>query len=44
MQNQLEVSLSALRHNANVLRKYVGSSNIFYLVVKSNAYGLGADR
>ena len=39
--NQLEVNLSALKHNARLLKKIIGPELSFYPVVKSNAYGLG---
>ena len=41
--NHLEVSLSALKHNAHLLRNYLTHPNDFYSVVKSNAYGMGVD-
>lgn len=37
-----EISLKAVRHNLDVVRKHVGAERKILAVVKSNAYGLGA--
>jgi alanine racemase len=37
-----EISLKAIRHNLQVIRKHVGVKRKVLAVVKSNAYGLGA--
>ncbi len=37
-----EISLAAIRHNLDVIRKQVGAERKILAVVKSNAYGLGA--
>lgn len=37
-----EISLKAIRHNLDVVRKHVGTDRKILAVVKSNAYGLGA--
>jgi alanine racemase len=37
-----EISLEAIRHNLEVIRKHVGAKRKVLAVVKSNAYGLGA--
>jgi alanine racemase len=37
-----EISLKAIRHNLQVIRKHVGPKRRILAVVKSNAYGLGA--
>lgn len=37
-----EISLSAIRHNLDLVRKQVGMKRRILAVVKSNAYGLGA--
>ncbi|MGH9733579.1 MAG: alanine racemase, partial [Candidatus Acidiferrales bacterium] len=37
-----EISLQAIRHNLDVVRKQVGADRKILAVVKSNAYGLGA--
>ena len=40
--NQMEVNLHAIRHNARVLKSYLGEPQPLYPVVKTNAYGLGS--
>lgn len=37
-----EISLQAIQHNLDIVRKHVGAERKILAVVKSNAYGLGA--
>jgi alanine racemase len=40
--NWLELNLDALRHNARVVREYIGAARTLWAVVKADAYGHGA--
>ena len=42
--NKLEVNLGALKANVKTALKIIGKNNFFYPFVKSNAYGLGAQK
>lgn len=43
MKNYLEIDLSALENNIDVIQKHVGNSVTVAPVVKANAYGIGVD-